>query len=135
MPTCFSIVCTSCFLPLQAVYKLKQMGFEESDVLDALRVCNNNESAACEWLLGDRIPGPESVDQGLSPQSQEFHEIFKEPAVHLGLMSPRNLRILEDIIQNQPLLTQYLGDPELGPLLLHVARIVLDKPTGSNADL
>lgn len=46
MPTCFSIVCTSCFLPLQAVYKLKQMGFEESDVLDALRVCNNNESAA-----------------------------------------------------------------------------------------
>lgn len=124
------------FVPDQvAVYKLKQMGFEESDVLDALRVCNNNESAACEWLLGDRIPGPESVDQGLSPQSQEFHEIFKEPAVHLGLMSPRNLRILEDIIQNQPLLTQYLGDPELGPLLLHVARIVLDKPTGSNADL
>jgi len=24
--------------------------------------------------------------------SQEYHEIFKEPAVHLGLMSPRNLR-------------------------------------------
>jgi len=21
----------------------------------------------CEWLLGDRIPGPESVDKGLSP--------------------------------------------------------------------
>ena len=39
--------------------------------------------------------------------------------------------VLEDIIQNQPLLTQYLGDPELGPLLLHVARIVLDKPSSS----
>ena len=35
-----------CFSLLKAVYKLKQMGFEEPDVLDALRVCNNNESAA-----------------------------------------------------------------------------------------
>lgn len=41
--------------------------------------------------------------------------------------------VLEDIIQNQPLLTQYLGDPELGPVLLHVARIVLDKPSSNNA--
>ncbi|XP_065916525.1 ubiquitin-associated domain-containing protein 1-like [Dysidea avara] len=116
-----------------AIYKLKQMGFEESEIIDALAVCNNNESAACDWLLGDRIPGPESVDKGLSPDSQEYREIFKEPQVHLGLLSSRNLRILEDIIQNQPLLTQYLGDPELGPLLLHVARIVLDKPTSNTA--
>lgn len=39
---------TTCYasLSMKAVYKLKQMGFEEPDVLDALRVCNNNESAA-----------------------------------------------------------------------------------------
>ena len=31
---------------MKAVYKLKQMGFEEPDIMDALRVCNNNESTA-----------------------------------------------------------------------------------------
>ena len=47
-----SLPVTLCMLlPLKAVYKLKQMGFEESDVLDALRVCNNNESAAVSSIL------------------------------------------------------------------------------------
>lgn len=35
---------------MKAVYKLKQMGFEEPDIMDALRVCNNNESAAVSHL-------------------------------------------------------------------------------------
>ena len=36
---------------LKAIYKLKQMGFEEPEIVDALAVCNNNESAAVSVLF------------------------------------------------------------------------------------
>ena len=39
------------FFSFKAIYKLKQMGFEEPEIVDALAVCNNNESAAVSVLF------------------------------------------------------------------------------------
>lgn len=76
-----------------------EMGFDEKEVLDALRVNNNQQNAACEWLLGDRKPSPEELDQGIDPDSPLFQAILDNPVVQLGLTNPKTLldNIPEDL--------------------------------------
>nr|XP_048308665.1 ubiquitin-associated domain-containing protein 1 isoform X7 [Myodes glareolus] len=75
----------------RAVISLMEMGFDEKEVIDALRVNNNQQNAACEWLLGDRKPSPEELDQGIDPSSPLFQAILDNPVVQLGLTNPKTL--------------------------------------------
>uniref|UniRef100_A0A8D1PL04 Calmodulin regulated spectrin associated protein 1 n=1 Tax=Sus scrofa TaxID=9823 RepID=A0A8D1PL04_PIG len=75
----------------RAVVSLMEMGFDEKEVMDALRVNNNQQNAACEWLLGDRKPSPEELDQGIDPESPLFQAILDNPVVQLGLTNPKTL--------------------------------------------
>lgn len=84
----------------RAVVSLMEMGFDEKEVLDALRVNNNQQSAACEWLLGDRKPSPEELDQGIDPESPLFQAILDNPVVQLGLTNPKTLLAFEDMLEN-----------------------------------
>lgn len=45
----------------------------------------------CEWLLGDRKPSPEELDQGIDPDSPLFRAILDNPVVQLGLTNPKTL--------------------------------------------
>ncbi|KAB0394078.1 hypothetical protein E2I00_001782, partial [Balaenoptera physalus] len=74
-----------------AVVSLMEMGFDEKEVMDALRVSSNQQSAACEWLLGDRRPSPEELDKGIDPDSPLFQAILDNPVVQLGLTNPKIL--------------------------------------------
>ncbi len=38
-----------------AVAKLKDMGFKEEEIAEALRITNNNSEAACAYLLGEEV--------------------------------------------------------------------------------
>nr|XP_054376879.1 ubiquitin-associated domain-containing protein 1 isoform X2 [Pongo abelii] len=75
----------------RAVISLMEMGFDEKEVIDALRVNNNQQNAACEWLLGDRKPSPEELDKGIDPDSPLFQAILDNPVVQLGLTNPKTL--------------------------------------------
>ncbi|KAJ8797528.1 hypothetical protein J1605_017260 [Eschrichtius robustus] len=75
----------------RAVVSLMEMGFDEKEVMDALRVSSNQQSAACEWLLGDRRPSPEELDKGIDPDSPLFQAILDNPVVQLGLTNPKIL--------------------------------------------
>ncbi|XP_066896427.1 ubiquitin-associated domain-containing protein 1 isoform X1 [Kogia breviceps] len=75
----------------RAVVSLMEMGFDEKEVIDALRVNNNQQNAACEWLLGDRRPSPEELDKGIDPDSPLFQAILDNPVVQLGLTNPKTL--------------------------------------------
>uniref|UniRef100_A0A2K5W3M4 Calmodulin regulated spectrin associated protein 1 n=1 Tax=Macaca fascicularis TaxID=9541 RepID=A0A2K5W3M4_MACFA len=75
----------------RAVISLMEMGFDEKEVIDALRVNNNQQNAACEWLLGDRKPSPEEMDKGIDPDSPLFQAILDNPVVQLGLTNPKTL--------------------------------------------
>uniref|UniRef100_A0A673YZ63 UBA domain containing 1 n=1 Tax=Salmo trutta TaxID=8032 RepID=A0A673YZ63_SALTR len=81
----------------RAVIALLEMGFDEKEVVDALRVNNNQQDAACEWLLGDRKPSPEDLDKGIDINSSLFQ-----------------LKITN---------TQWMNDPETGPVMLQISRI------------
>ncbi|XP_055988766.1 ubiquitin-associated domain-containing protein 1 [Sorex fumeus] len=107
----------------RAVISLMEMGFDEKEVIDALRVNNNQQSAACEWLLGDRKPSPEELDKGIDPDSPLFQAILDNPVVQLGLTNPKTLLAFEDMLENPLSSTQWMNDPETGPVMLQISRI------------
>lgn len=107
----------------RAVISLMEMGFDEKEVMDALRVNNNQQNAACEWLLGDRKPSPEELDQGIDPNSPLFQAILDNPVVQLGLTNPKTLLAFEDMLENPLNSTQWMNDPETGPVMLQISRI------------
>uniref|UniRef100_A0A8D0W2Z2 Ubiquitin-associated domain-containing protein 1 n=1 Tax=Sus scrofa TaxID=9823 RepID=A0A8D0W2Z2_PIG len=107
----------------RAVVSLMEMGFDEKEVMDALRVNNNQQNAACEWLLGDRKPSPEELDQGIDPESPLFQAILDNPVVQLGLTNPKTLLAFEDMLENPLNSTQWMNDPETGPVMLQISRV------------
>ncbi|KAL0608203.1 Ubiquitin-associated domain-containing protein 1 [Plecturocebus cupreus] len=74
-----------------AIISLMEMPFDEKEVIDALGVNNNQQNAACEWLLEDQKPSPEELDRGIDPHSPLFQAILDNPVVHLGLTQPENI--------------------------------------------
>ncbi|XP_038601040.1 ubiquitin-associated domain-containing protein 1 [Tachyglossus aculeatus] len=107
----------------RAVIALMEMGFDEKEVVDALRVNNNQQNAACEWLLGDRKPSPEDLDKGIDTDSPLFQAILDNPVVQLGLTNPKTLLAFEDMLENPLNSTQWMNDPETGPVMLQISRI------------
>ncbi|OXB76358.1 UNVERIFIED_CONTAM: hypothetical protein H355_006769 [Colinus virginianus] len=119
----------------RAVIALMEMGFDEKEVVDALRVNNNQQNAACEWLLGDRKPSPEDLDKGIDTNSPLFQAILENPVVQLGLTNPKTLlgpityssflllAAFEDMLENPLNSTQWMNDPETGPVMLQISRI------------
>ncbi|XP_071013193.1 ubiquitin-associated domain-containing protein 1-like isoform X2 [Oncorhynchus clarkii lewisi] len=107
----------------RAVIALMEMGFDEKEVVDALRVNNNQQDAACEWLLGDRKPSPEDLDKGIDINSSLFQAILENPVVQLGLTNPKTLLAFEDMLENPLNSTQWMNDPETGPVMLQISRI------------
>lgn len=107
----------------RVVIALMEMGFDEKEVIDALRVNNNQQNAACEWLLGDRKPSPEDLDKGIGTNSPLFQAILENPVVQLGLTNPKTLLAFEDMLENPLNSTQWMNDPETGPVMLQISRI------------
>ncbi|XP_061435963.1 ubiquitin-associated domain-containing protein 1 isoform X1 [Lethenteron reissneri] len=107
-----------------ALAALLEMGFEEKDVVEALRVNGNNQEAACEWLLGERAgAASEGGEGGLSPGSPLLQAILENPVVQLGLTRPKNLLAFEDMLENPVNSAQWMNDPETGPVMLQISRI------------
>ncbi|XP_027725405.1 ubiquitin-associated domain-containing protein 1 isoform X2 [Vombatus ursinus] len=77
----------------------------------------------CEWLLGDRKPSPEDLDKGIDPDSPLFQAILDNPVVQLGLTNPKTLLAFEDMLENPLNSTQWMNDPETGPVMLQISRI------------
>ena len=113
------------FIPnSRALSSLKEMGFEEKDVFQALRYSGNNQERALDWLLGDRQTVDQTLDGGLDPSSPLYAAIMDHPVVQLGMTNPRILHAFEDMLENPNNSGQYINDPEIGPVLLQISRIV-----------
>ncbi|CAC5357026.1 KPC2 [Mytilus coruscus] len=108
----------------QALLNLVEMGFEEAEVIEALRVSRNEQNGACEWLLGDRKTRIEdSEPEGLDPSSQMYKALVSNPNVQLGLNNPRCLLAMIQLLESPLTLHQWLSDPETGPFIVHITRI------------
>ena len=109
----------------RAVGNLQEMGFPEKDILEALRATGNQQERALDWLLGDKQPMEGATeDGGLDTNSPQYVAIMENPVVQLGLTNPRILHAFEDMLENPNNSGQYINDPEIGPVLLQISRIV-----------
>lgn len=108
----------------RCVSNLREMGFEEKDIIMALKIASNNQERALDWLLSDRQVPEQSPDSGLDPNSPLYTAIMDHPVVQLGLTNPRILHAFEDMLDNPNNSGQYINDPEIGPVLLQISRIV-----------
>lgn len=108
----------------RCISNLREMGFEEKDIVIALKITSNNQERALDWLLGDRQVPDRIPDDGLDPDSPLYSAIMDHPVVQLGLTNPRILHAFEDMLENPNNSGQYINDPEIGPVLLQISRIV-----------
>lgn len=107
----------------KAVENLKDMGFSESDVLDALRIHSNSQEAACNWLLSDRRATPEYLEVGLDPDGVIYKAIIANPVIQLGLCTPKVLMALLQILENPHCVNRWINDADTTALLSHLFRI------------
>ncbi|KXJ07692.1 Ubiquitin-associated domain-containing protein 1, partial [Exaiptasia diaphana] len=105
----------------KAVENLKEMGFQEEEILIALKVTGNSQEAACEWLLGDKKGNLENIDDGLDPESPIYKAIMENPMVQLSLYNPRVLAAFEDMLENPHNSNLYISDADTGPVLLQIS--------------
>lgn len=88
--------------PNDMVRLIKDMGFAEPDVIEALKITKNNYSAACDWLIGNRAtlklhqrrqPGSGVIMSngldGLEADSTILCALLNSPNVQLSLSNPK----------------------------------------------
>lgn len=107
----------------KAMSNLKEMGFSETTILDALRIHSNSQEAACEWLLGDRRPKPIDLQVGLDTSSAIYRSIVSNPVVQLGLCSPKTLLAMLQMLENPGCASRWLNDSDTAPILSQIFRI------------
>lgn len=107
----------------KALSNLRQMGFEDNEVLDALWIHLNNEVAACEWLLSDRRAKPDDLKRGLRSDSAIYKSMLQDATVQLGLLRPRLLFAFLQLLEEPNSMGRWLNDSETAPVLSQVFRI------------
>ncbi|XP_015909845.1 ubiquitin-associated domain-containing protein 1 [Parasteatoda tepidariorum] len=124
MIRCFRAYKRKVFRPsATALSNLKEMGFAEADILDALRINGNNQDTACDWLLSDKKPNFEDVEEGLDPDGPIYKSIMSNPVVQLGLSNPKTFLALLHMLENPTSACRWLSDPDTAPILSQIFRI------------
>lgn len=104
----------------KALNNLMEMGFDEEDAIDALRITGNNQASACEWLLGERRPSLEDLDTGLDPEGPIYKAIMSNPAIQLSLTSPKMLYAFLSMLENPNSANVWINDPDASPVLSQI---------------
>ncbi|XP_049815855.1 ubiquitin-associated domain-containing protein 1 isoform X1 [Schistocerca nitens] len=104
----------------KALGKLKEMGFKEEDIIDALQVTGNHETSACEWLLGERRRSLEDLDTGLDPDGPVYKAIMANPAIQLSLTNPKMLLAFLSMLENPSNTNVWINDPDAAPVLSQI---------------
>ncbi|XP_011345530.1 ubiquitin-associated domain-containing protein 1 isoform X3 [Ooceraea biroi] len=74
----------------RAMRSLVEMGFEEKNVIGALKITGNDQANACEWLLGERRPSLQDLDKGIDTDGQIYKAIMSNPHIQLSLTNPKH---------------------------------------------
>ncbi|XP_068237784.1 ubiquitin-associated domain-containing protein 1 [Palaemon carinicauda] len=105
----------------QALQKLREMGYPEDRIVDALRVNGNNEDAARELLCENKDIPPDDV--GLERNSPIISAILASPVIQLALPKPKTLLALMMLFESPTNANMWLSDPDTHPVVSQVLRI------------
>uniref|UniRef100_A0A1I8PEI9 UBA domain-containing protein n=1 Tax=Stomoxys calcitrans TaxID=35570 RepID=A0A1I8PEI9_STOCA len=103
-----------------AVETLVEMGFQESDVIQALKKTCNNKAAACEWLCGNRTGSLVELREGLSQDSPILKTILQLPQVQLNLSNPKIFLAFLAILENEHTIRVWGGDNDTTSVITHI---------------
>lgn len=112
-----------------SLQSLLEMGFDEGNAVDALRMYNNSKDEACDWLLnratnhGAASPVDCGALEGLDPASSLYSAIVSNHVIQLALTSHKTLIALLHILENPETRQQWLRDADLNPMLVQISRI------------
>lgn len=99
---------------------LVEMGFDEKNVIEVLKVTGNNQNNACEWLLGARRKSLQDLDEGLDPDGAIYTAIMNNPHIQLSLTNPKMLLAYLSILETPSSTSVWINDPEVSPVLSQI---------------
>ena len=120
-----------------ALQRLTEMGFEEAQVTEALRVTNNDFESAASYLLGDgvgrgggrrRMSELEEEANAFSLNNPIIRILLQNPAVQSAMTNPRVLEAFQRIMEDPSSAGRYLSDPQIGPILMQVNNLLTQNP-------
>ncbi|XP_070523175.1 ubiquitin-associated domain-containing protein 1 isoform X2 [Cardiocondyla obscurior] len=99
-----------------------EMGFDEKNVIGALKITGNDQANACEWLLGERRRSLQDLDEGLESDSLIYKAIMDNPHIQLSLTKPKMLLAYLSMIETPASANVWINDPEISPVLSQISR-------------
>ncbi|XP_018306539.1 ubiquitin-associated domain-containing protein 1 [Mycetomoellerius zeteki] len=106
----------------RAMRSLVEMGFEEKNVIGALKVTGNDQANACEWLLGERRRSLQDLDEGLEFDGLIYKAIMSNPHIQLSLTRPKMLLAYLSMIETPASANVWINDPEIAPVLNQISK-------------
>ncbi|XP_025075026.1 ubiquitin-associated domain-containing protein 1 [Pogonomyrmex barbatus] len=106
----------------RAMRSLVEMGFDEKNVIGALKVTGNDQANACEWLLGERRRSLQDLDEGLESDGLIYKAIMSNPHIQLSLTNPKMLLAYLSMIETPASTNVWINDPEVSPVLSQISK-------------
>ncbi|XP_011870110.1 PREDICTED: ubiquitin-associated domain-containing protein 1 [Vollenhovia emeryi] len=106
----------------RAMRSLVEMGFDEKNVIGALKITGNDQANACEWLLGERRRSLQDLDEGLESDGLIYKAIMSNPHVQLSLTKPKMLLAYLSMIETPASANVWINDPEISPVLSQISK-------------
>jgi len=109
---------------MKAVEALREMGFTDEKIIEALRATKNSKDAACEFILsGKSVSEDQEDDKGLDQNTPLFKALASNPTVRLGLNNPKMLYAFLNILESPPSANIWLNDSDTAPVLSAIFKI------------
>lgn len=106
----------------KAVRSLVEMGFDEKNIVGALKITGNDQANACEWLLGERRRSLQDLDEGLESDGLIYKAIMSNPHIQLSLTKPKMLLAYLSMIETPASANIWINDPEISPMLGQISK-------------
>lgn len=107
---------------MKALQSLLEMGFEEKSIISALKVTGNDQTNACEWLLGERRKSLQDLDEGLDPENPIYKAIMTNPHIQLSLTNPKLFLAYSSMLETPASTNVWANDSEVSPALSQIFR-------------
>ncbi|XP_070166966.1 ubiquitin-associated domain-containing protein 1 isoform X2 [Polyergus mexicanus] len=106
----------------RAMRSLVEMGFDEKNVIGALKIAGNDQANACEWLLGERRHSLQDLDEGLEFDGPIYKAIMSNSHIQLSLTNPKMLLAYLSMIETPASTNVWINDPEVSPVLSQISK-------------
>lgn len=114
-----------------AVSVLTAMGFDINDVVAALRIFNNDQQTACDWLIGDHVINLDDDDQDefddakvLELENPLVKNMLKDTKIKAALNNPNVYKALKMITEKKSSIAMFIMDSEVSPVVLRLTQII-----------